>query len=125
MKSKNLMFVVLLLVLAAVAGAVYYFMFSKTVAEKVEDAATGDVIEFSAELTDYDDSCAADAQCSAQFDDVKVVTNPGFVVGPVTIGTNDANSDKVGSKFEVKAEKSEDGSLTIVGDESLFVKLAE
>lgn len=98
---------------------------SEDLESRLQSLQVGDVFEFTAELTDYDSSCAADAQCAAIFGSTRVITNPGFVMGPIVIGEDESSFEKIGETFDVRAVLEEDGSLSIVGDESLFIKLSK
>ena len=83
-----------------------------------------EIFEFEGKLTKFDDSCKVDATCKAVANEYTIITNPGDV-GVPAIGTSDIWTDDVGKTVKVRAKRVNDKNFTLVGDSTLYVKLAE
>lgn len=81
-------------------------------------------VEFKGVLTDFDAMCAVDGRCMATIDGNKTVTtNLGLTVEKYVVGESEVWSDDVGKPVQVKAKYLGDNHYTLVGDESLYIKL--
>lgn len=114
----------LLLILFTVAGVYIYFRANPNQSTKNNvESQIGEIVEFSGVLNNFDDRCSVDYTCIAYVDDKEIITNPGDTINNLKYGKSEVWNDDVGSKVMVRAIKIGPQKYTLVGDDSLFVKI--
>jgi len=89
--------------------------------QKIIVANKGDILELTDQLTAFNTGCYADGECYASFKDgFKVTTNVGWNQEPT--GQNYADENVIGKTFNIKAIKSTDTALTLIGNNSTYLK---
>lgn len=132
MKNILKIILVLVVVLAAVAGTYYYLLGNDSEGSRVlpgfsqsEDKLK--VTNFSGKLEEVNTGCYADGECYVVVDGKHVTTTMGWsqeingsVLGVPSFGDLEG---RIGSEVEVYAQDKGDGTYTLYGSESFYVKL--
>ena len=91
----------------------------------VRNVITGqEVVEFEGTLTQFSSGAIADAPRTAVVNGYTIITSPGFGT-PVITGKSDIGTNDVGKVVKVRAKRIDGKSLTLIGDTSYYIKLAE